>query len=82
MARRQDLDKPFLDIEVGTESFSIPLRKWRELLFIGAIVRSGEDYVRDPSRPLPEFRIPDLFPEGARFRVKEEDQRVFIQRVD
>jgi hypothetical protein len=82
MARRQDLDKPFLDIEGGTESFSIPLRKWRELLFIGAIIRRGKEYVRDPSRPLPAFRIPDLFPEGARFRIKEEKKRVFIQRVD
>ena len=82
MGRGQDLDKPFLDIEGGTESFSIPLRKWRELLFIGAIVRRGEDYVRNPSRPLPAFKIPDLFPEGARFRVKGEEKRVFIRRVD
>jgi hypothetical protein len=82
MARRQDLDKPFLDIEGGTESFSIPLRKWRELLFIGAIVREGECYVRNPSRPLPSFRIPDLFPKEARFRVNEDEKRVFIQRIE
>ena len=81
MARRADPDKPFLDIEGGTDSFKIPRRKWRELLFVGALVPDGEEYVRDPSRLLPDFRIPDLFPIGVRFRVTEEGEHVHIEKV-
>jgi len=81
MARRTGPDKPFLDIEGGTDSFKIPRRKWRELLFVGALIPDGEEYVRDPSRPLPAFRIPDLFPISARFRVTEEGEHVQIERV-
>ncbi len=81
MARRPDPDKPFLDIEGRTDSFKLPRRKWRELLFVGALVPAGEEYVRDPSRPLSAFRIPDLFPIGARFRVTEEGEHVHIERV-
>jgi hypothetical protein len=81
MVRRTDPDKPFLDIEGGTDSFKIPRRKWRELLFVGALVPDGEEYVRDASRPLPAFRIPDLFPTGARFRVREDGEHVHIERV-
>lgn len=81
MARREDSDKPFLDIKGARQSFTIPRRKWRELLFVGALVPDGDEYVRDPSRPLPAFRIPDLFPIGARFKVREEGEQVRIERV-
>jgi hypothetical protein len=81
MARRRDPNKPFLDIEGEPGSFTIPRRKWRELLFVGALVADGEEFVRDPSRPLPAFRIPDLFPVGARFRVREEGEQVHVERV-
>ena len=82
MARRRDPNKPFLDIHGDRGAFSIPRRKWRELLFVGALVPDGEAYVRDPSRPLPVFRVPDLFPVGARFRVREEGEHVRIERID
>ncbi len=82
MARRRDTNKPFLDIKGERDSFSLPRRKWRELLFVGAMVRDGEEYIRDPSRPLPSFRIPDLFPVGARFLIKEEGEHVRVERVD
>jgi len=82
MARRRDLNKPFLDIQGDRGAFSIPRRKWRELLFVGALVPDGEAYVRDPSRPLPAFRVPDLFPVGARFLVREEGEHVRIERID
>ena len=82
MARRRDPNKPFLDIEGERQSFTIPRRKWRELLFVGALVPDGDVYVRDPSRPLPAFRIPDLFPVGARFKVREEGDHVRIEKVE
>ena len=82
MARRRDPGKPFLDIDGDRESFTIPRRKWRELLFVGALIPDGDAYVRDPSRPLPPFRIPDLFPIGSRFRVHEEGDHVRVERVD
>ena len=82
MSPRRDPNKPFFDVEGDATRFSLPRRKWRELLFIGVIVREGTDYVRDPSRPLPNFRFPDLFPTGARFRMEEDGQRVIIRRVD
>ena len=82
MARRRDPDKPFFDIGGERESFTLPRRKWRELLFVGALVADGEAYVRDPSRPLPKFRIPDLFPVGARFVVREEGDQVHIKRIE
>lgn len=64
-----------------SDGFSIPELKWRELLFIGALRREGDAFVRDPSRPLPSFRVPDLFPEGVRFLVAREGQRVTIRRA-
>jgi hypothetical protein len=79
--RRSDREKPYEDVEAQGTSFTIPELKWRELLFVGALVRSGEDYVRDPSRPLPAFRTSNLFPEGVRFRVREEGRRVRIERI-
>lgn len=78
-------ETPYEDVQFpgeGRDSFVLPRRKWRELLFIGALVPSGDVFVRDPSRPLPAFRDPDLFPVGARFRVHEEpNDRVRVERV-
>jgi len=79
--RRRDREKPYIDVEGDTGSFSITRLKWRELLFVGALVREGQLYVRDLSRPLPAFRVPDLFPPGVLFRVREEGTRVRIERV-
>lgn len=79
--RRFEEEKPYLDIDGGRESFTLPLLKWRELLFVGALVHDGDTYRRDPARPLPPLREPDLFPEGARFRAREEGDRVRIERV-
>jgi tRNA/rRNA methyltransferase len=74
--------KPYEDIALNSEGFSIPVIKWHELLFIGAIRREGEEYVRDPSRPLPLFRIPDLFPAHARFRARTRGERIEIERIE
>jgi hypothetical protein len=82
MGRRQDREKPFMDVRGESASFSIPRRKWRELVFIGAMKPEGNYFVRDPSRPLPLFRDPNLFPEGVRFVVREEGKRAYVQRVD
>jgi hypothetical protein len=71
-----------MDIRGDGSAFTLPRRKWRELLFIGAMVPDGDFFVRDPGRPLPAFNIPNLFPEGVRFRVQEGEKRVFVQRVD
>ena len=77
-----DAQQPFADVElVPPDGFSIPELKWRELLFVGALRRDGDDFMRDPSRPLPAFRIPDLFPEGARFRAQSDGRRVLVRRV-
>lgn len=73
--------EPFADVRLTTDGLSIPELKWRELLFIGALRPDGDAFVRDPSRPLPPFRVPDLFPEGVRFRVAHEGDRVRLQRV-
>jgi hypothetical protein len=78
-----DLEQPFLDVRTTADGFSIPELKWRELLFVGAVRRDGDLYVRDPARPLPPFRPPDLFPDGARLRlVRREDGRVVLRRLD
>lgn len=60
---------PFEDVQPEPDGFSLPELKWRELLFVGALRPEGEAFVRDPGRPLPVFRQPDLFPAGARFLV-------------
>lgn len=64
---------PFHDLRpVGDRgAFSVPLRKWREILFVGAM-RETEDgiYVRDPSRPLPLMRQPEYFAADKRFRTE------------
>ena len=61
--------------------FSIPELKWRELLFIRALVPEGDHFLRDPSRPLPPFRQPGLFPDGVRFRVERRRGRVLVLAV-
>jgi hypothetical protein len=77
-----DAQQPFADVQLAPpDGFSIPELKWRELLFVGALRRDGDDFMRDPSRPLPAFGIPDLFPEGARFRAQSDGRRVLVRRV-
>jgi hypothetical protein len=71
---------PFEDVRVDEDGFSIPELKWRELLFVGALRREGDAYVRDPTRPLPPFRVPDLFPDGVRLTARIEKGRVFVRR--
>ncbi len=76
-------ESDYLNVVGEGTSFSLPRRKWRELLFIGALVPSGDYFVRNLERPLPPFRDPNLFPEGVRFRVgPEPGDRVRIERVD
>ena len=82
MGRRKDPEKPFLDIRGDKTSFTIPRKKWRELLFIGAMVPDGEYFVRNPSRLLPAFQVSDIFPTGVRYQVWDEGKRVQIKRVD
>ena len=73
---------PFTDVSFTRRGFSIPELKWRELLFIRALCREGELFVRDPTRPLPPFAVPDLFPAGAVFRAIREGERVHLTRVE
>ena len=81
-APRDDQQEPFADVQLAPpDGFSIPELKWRELLFIGALRPDGDAFVRDPTRPLPAFRIPDLFPEGARFRAQSDGRRVLVRRL-
>ena len=71
---------PFVDVLPTAEGFSLPELKWRELLFVGALKAVGALYVRDPLRPLPPFRIPDLFPDGGAFEVVDRrGGRVFLR---
>jgi len=72
--------EPFADVLVLEDGFSLPELKWRELVFVGALRPEGDVFVREPSRPLPPFRRPGLFPEGARFRVERQQGRVLIRR--
>jgi hypothetical protein len=77
MAEEQE---PFADVALVADGFSIPELKWRELVFIRALVPEGElFFVRDPKRPLPPFSEPDLFPEGVRFRVERVLGRVVLR---
>ena len=77
-----DEQRPFEDVREAPGGFSIPELKWRELVFVGALRREGDAWVRDPSRPLPPFRIPDLFPDGAAFiaTAVPADGRVHLRR--
>lgn len=66
-------DRPFLDAapEGGAGAFTLPFRKWRELLFVGAMRPDADGfYLRDPARPLPPMRDAALFAAGRRFRVE------------
>jgi len=78
MAEQQE---PFADVVAVEGGFSIPDLKWRELVFIRALVPEGDHFVRDPSRPLPPFKQPGLFPEGARFRIERLRGRVRVLAV-
>ncbi len=82
VGRRYGSTTPYMDVDGDAASFSIPQLKWRELVFIGALVRDGEHFVRDPSRTLSSFRLGEFFPEGVRFRVEIEGERVRIQVVE
>ena len=73
---------PFTDVVFTDRGFSIPELKWRELMFIGVLRPEGELLVRDPTRPLPPFAVPGLFPAGATFRVSREGERVHLIRVE
>ncbi len=76
-------ERPFENVKREGSSFLLPRRKWRELLFIGALVPQGDLYIRDPTRPMPAFRDPDLIPEGVLFRVHPaDDDHVRLERVD
>jgi len=75
------IEPPFEDVRAEEGGFSIPEQKWRELLFVGALRREGEHFLRDPARPLPPFRDPDLFPEAARFTATRAGGRVRLRRV-
>jgi hypothetical protein len=70
---------PFADVVPVEGGFSLPELKWRELLFIGALRRDGDAFVRDPSRPLPLFQREGLFPEGVRFRAERSGGRVVVR---
>ena len=76
------LETPFADVVFGEDGFSIPDLKWREMLFTGAM-RSVDNnqFVRDVTRPLPAFQVPDLFPSGVRFQVRKEGGRVHLKRI-
>jgi hypothetical protein len=76
-----DEQEPFADVVVLEDGLSLPELKWRELVFIGAMRREGDVFVRDPARPLPPFRRPGLFPDGQRFRAAREGGRVVLRRV-
>ena len=76
MAEQQE---PFADVRPLPGGFSIPALKWRELVFVGALRRDGDDFVRDPARPMPPFRQGDLFPVGQRFRAETRGDRVVVR---
>lgn len=75
-----DEQRPFEDVVRLGDGFSLPELKWRELVFVGALRPDGEAYVRDPARPLPPFREPELFPLGTRFRAERAADRVIVRR--
>lgn len=72
---------PFTDVALTADGFTLPELKWRELVFVGALCPDGDAFVRDPDRPLPAFRVPDLFPEGVRFRATRSGARILVRRV-
>lgn len=71
---------PFADVVPLEGGFSIPELKWRELVFVRALVPAADGcFVRDPARPLPPFSDAGLFPEGVRFRVERDGARVIVK---
>jgi hypothetical protein len=71
---------PFADVVLLEDGgFSLPQLKWREILFIGALRRDGDAFVRDPVRPLPPFAAGELFPPGRRFSAAPDGVRVVIR---
>ena len=72
-------ERPFEDVQPCPGGFSLPELKWRELLFIGALRREGEHYVRDPTRPLPPFARDGLFPEERRLSAERQGGRVLLR---
>ena len=70
---------PFADVRDEDGGFSLPQLKWRELLFIGAIRKEGDHYVRDPSRPLPSFARSGLFPEDRRLSATLREGRILLR---
>ena len=70
---------PFADVRDEDRGFSIPELKWRELVFIGALRRDGDTFIRDPERPLPAFAREGLFPPGVRLRAEPLGPRVLIR---
>ena len=61
--------EPFADVRPTADGFSLPELKWRELVFVGALRERAGLWERDPSRPLPPFRDPGLFPVGVAFEL-------------
>lgn len=74
-----DQQEPFADVELVEGGFSIPELKWRELVFVGAVRADGDGWMRDPTRPLPPFRLPGLFPEGVRLRTERRGTRILVR---
>lgn len=74
-------ETPFEDVRTDEQGFSLPDLKWRELVFTGAMRPEGEAWLRDPSRPMTPFAVPDLLPEGVRFAVVRRDGRVHLARL-
>ena len=73
--------KPFEDVVLTPDGLSLPVLKWRELLFIGALREDGDAFVRDAARPMPPFAAGDLLPVGARFAATPEGRRVRLRRL-
>jgi hypothetical protein len=74
-----DDQSPFADVRDEPGGFSIPQLKWRELLFVGAIRREGQTFVRDQSRPLPPFARAGLFPDGVRLAAEPIGPRILVR---
>jgi len=73
--------EPFADVRPTDDGFTLPELKWRELVFVGALVERDGLWERDPGRPLPPFRTPDLFPVGVGFELAGRDGgRVRLRR--
>ena len=74
--------QPFEDVLDVEGGFTLPSLKWRELVFIGALreERPGV-FVRDPAREMPPFRREGLFPDGQRFAITRDGERVRLMKV-